>query len=43
MPEDCVENESCQAIVAVSVVDERYEFELESGVGRWFVVNRHFL
>ncbi len=39
MPNGCIANESCQAIVTALVEDEeRYEFELQSSVGRFFFV-----
>lgn len=39
MPDGCIANETCQAIVTVLVEDEeRYEFELQSGVGRYTFV-----
>lgn len=38
MPIGCELDESCRAIVTVAIVNDRYEFEMESGVGKVYFV-----
>lgn len=35
LPSDCVEQQSCEAVVTAVAIDNRYQFELQSDVG-WF-------